>query len=42
MRLFAAFCLLLSTAAIAATDPGTGPTKLEPAWQAKTRAISSK
>jgi acetylornithine deacetylase/succinyl-diaminopimelate desuccinylase-like protein len=29
----------LSTAAFAATDPRTIPTKLDPAWQAKTRAL---
>jgi acetylornithine deacetylase/succinyl-diaminopimelate desuccinylase-like protein len=29
----------LSTAASAATDPRTVPTKLDPAWQAKTRAV---
>ena len=39
-RIFAG-CVLaaLSTAAIAATDPRTVPTKLEPAWQAKTRDV---
>src|SRR3954447_19281732 len=30
---------LLSTGAIAATDPRTVPTKLDPAWQAKTREV---
>src|ERR1051326_4247582 len=29
----------LSTAAVAATDPRTLPTKLEPAWQKKTREV---
>ena len=29
----------MSSGAIAATDPRTVPTKLEPAWQAKTRAL---
>src|SRR5215217_5214287 len=29
----------LSTAAIGATDPRTVTTKLDPAWQAKTRAL---
>jgi acetylornithine deacetylase/succinyl-diaminopimelate desuccinylase-like protein len=29
----------LSTSAIAATDPRTVPTRLDPAWQAKTRAV---
>jgi acetylornithine deacetylase/succinyl-diaminopimelate desuccinylase-like protein len=29
----------LSTAAIAATDPRTVPSKLDPAWQAKTRSL---
>ena len=29
----------MSTAATAATDPRTVPTKLDPAWQAKTRAV---
>jgi acetylornithine deacetylase/succinyl-diaminopimelate desuccinylase-like protein len=39
-RLFAAALLAcLSTAAIAAVDPRTVPTKLDPAWQAKTRAV---
>ena len=38
MRLITAVLLgLTSTAAFAATDPRTVPTKLEPAWQAKTR-----
>src|SRR5438270_1746221 len=40
MRRLAAFVLALcSTAALAATDPRTLPTKLEPAWQAKTREV---
>jgi acetylornithine deacetylase/succinyl-diaminopimelate desuccinylase-like protein len=41
MRRVLAFILTaaLSTAAIAATDPRTVPTKLDPAWQAKTRAL---
>ena len=30
---------LLSTVTLAATDPRTVPTKLDPAWQAKTRAV---
>src|SRR3954468_18930440 len=30
---------LVSTAALAATDPRTVPTKLDPTWQAKTRAV---
>jgi acetylornithine deacetylase/succinyl-diaminopimelate desuccinylase-like protein len=30
---------LMSTASLAATDPRTIPTKLDPAWQAKTRAV---
>src|SRR5213075_555697 len=30
---------LVSTAAVAATDPRTVPTKLDPAWQTKTRAV---
>src|SRR6476619_6913676 len=37
-----AFGLLLAcaaTTAVAATDPRTVPTKLDPAWQAKTRAV---
>jgi len=39
-RVFAAALLAcLSTAAMAATDPRTVPTKLDPAWQAKTRAV---
>ena len=38
MRLITAILLgLTATAASAATDPRTVPTKLEPAWQAKTR-----
>ena len=38
MRLITAILLgLTSTAASAAIDPRTVPTKLEPAWQAKTR-----
>ena len=39
-RLFA--CVLaaaLSTSAVAATNPLTVPTKLEPKWQAKTREV---
>jgi acetylornithine deacetylase/succinyl-diaminopimelate desuccinylase-like protein len=40
MRPFAAILIAcLSTAAIAATDPRTVPTKLDPAWQAKTRTL---
>jgi len=40
MRYAAALLLAcLSTAAIAATDPRTAPTQLDPAWQAKTRAL---
>ena len=40
MRHFAAIALaFLSTTAMAATDPRTLPTKLEPAWQAKTREL---
>jgi acetylornithine deacetylase/succinyl-diaminopimelate desuccinylase-like protein len=40
MRLFAAALLAVTaTTAVAATDPRTVPTKLEPAWQAKTRAL---
>jgi acetylornithine deacetylase/succinyl-diaminopimelate desuccinylase-like protein len=40
MRHFAAFLLAcLSTAAVAAVDPRTVPTKLDPAWQAKTRTL---
>ncbi|HKN41773.1 MAG TPA: M20/M25/M40 family metallo-hydrolase, partial [Sphingomicrobium sp.] len=35
----AALLAALSTSAIAATDPRTVPTKLDPAWQAKTRAV---
>ena len=39
-RLFAfAFAAALSSTALAATDPRTVPTKLDPAWQAKTRAL---
>jgi acetylornithine deacetylase/succinyl-diaminopimelate desuccinylase-like protein len=39
-RVFAAALLAwLSTAAVAATDPRTVPSKLDPAWQAKTRAV---
>ena len=39
-RMFAAIvAAALSTAAVAAVDPRTVPTKLEPAWQAKTRAL---
>jgi acetylornithine deacetylase/succinyl-diaminopimelate desuccinylase-like protein len=40
MRYAAALLLAcLSTAAIAATDPRTVPTQLDPAWQAKTRSL---
>src|SRR5438067_10359764 len=40
MRISAAIILaLLSTAALAATDPRTLPTKLPAPWQAKTRAV---
>jgi acetylornithine deacetylase/succinyl-diaminopimelate desuccinylase-like protein len=40
MRLFAlALAALVSTTATAAVDPRTVPTKLDPAWQAKTRAV---
>ena len=40
VRHVAAFLLAcLSTSAIAATDPRTVPSKLDPAWQAKTRAL---
>ena len=40
MRYAAAFLLAcLSTAAIAATDPRTVATKLDPVWQAKTREL---
>src|SRR6476620_4040957 len=40
MRRFAAIALaFVSTTAMAATDPRTLPTKLEPAWQAKTRTV---
>ena len=39
-RVFAAAVVAcLSTAAIAATDPRTVPTKLDPAWQGKTRSL---
>ena len=37
--LFACLLALSSATAVAATDPRTVPTKLEPAWQAKTRAV---
>ena len=37
--LAAAVVACLSTAAIAATDPRTVPTKLDPAWQTKTRSL---
>jgi acetylornithine deacetylase/succinyl-diaminopimelate desuccinylase-like protein len=37
--LAAALTAALSTGAVAAVDPRTVPTKLEPAWQAKTRAV---
>ena len=40
MRPLAAILIAcLSTAAVAATDPRTVPTKLDPAWQAKTRTL---
>ncbi len=41
MKRLSAFLLAaaLSTSAMAATDPRTIPTKLEPAWQAKTREL---
>ena len=40
MRTFAAFLIALSaTPALAATDPRTVPTKLDPAWQAKTKEL---
>ena len=40
MRRFVAIALALcSTAAVAATDPRTVPTKLAPEWQAKTREL---
>jgi acetylornithine deacetylase/succinyl-diaminopimelate desuccinylase-like protein len=40
MRLVAAILLAtLSTSAIAAPDPRTVPTKLDPAWQGKTRSL---
>ncbi|HUP67757.1 MAG TPA: M20/M25/M40 family metallo-hydrolase [Sphingomicrobium sp.] len=40
MRYAAALLLAcLSTAAVAATDPRTVPTRLDPAWQAKTRSL---
>jgi acetylornithine deacetylase/succinyl-diaminopimelate desuccinylase-like protein len=40
MRSLAAIVMFcLSTAALGATDPRTLPSKLEPAWQAKTRAL---
>ncbi|GAA3905503.1 M20/M25/M40 family metallo-hydrolase [Sphingomonas limnosediminicola] len=39
-RVFAfALAAMLSGTAVAATDPRTLPTKLDPAWQAKTRAL---
>src|SRR5437764_2571982 len=37
--LAAVFVAAASTAALAATDPRTLPSKLEPAWQAKTREV---
>jgi len=37
--LAAALTAALSTATVAAVDPRTVPTKLEPAWQARTRAL---
>src|SRR6478672_5844748 len=41
MKRVLAFALVaaLSTTAFAATDPRTVPTKLDPAWQAKTREV---
>ena len=39
MRRLAAIALAFSTTALAATDPRTLPTKLEPAWQEKTREL---
>lgn len=39
MRRFTLVLALLSTAAVAATDPRTLPTKLDPAWQAKVRDV---
>jgi acetylornithine deacetylase/succinyl-diaminopimelate desuccinylase-like protein len=39
MRRLVLLLACISTAAFAATDPRTVPTKLEPAWQAKTRAL---
>ncbi|MFL6779004.1 MAG: hypothetical protein ACJ8E8_08190, partial [Sphingomicrobium sp.] len=40
MRHLAAFFLAcLSTAAVAATDPRTVATRLDPAWQEKTRSL---
>ena len=35
----AAVLAFVATSAFAAADPRTVPTKLEPAWQAKTRAL---
>ncbi|HWU92054.1 MAG TPA: M20/M25/M40 family metallo-hydrolase [Sphingomicrobium sp.] len=37
--LFLLLAAAVSTSAVAATDPRTLPTKLEPAWQAKARAV---
>jgi len=39
MRLIALLLACFSASAMAATDPRTVPTKLDPAWQAKTRAL---
>lgn len=39
MRRIALLLVCLSASAVAAPDPRTVPTKLEPAWQAKTRAV---
>lgn len=41
-RLLAVLLALSSTAALAAADPVTQPTKLDPAWQARTRALLEK
>jgi acetylornithine deacetylase/succinyl-diaminopimelate desuccinylase-like protein len=38
-KLLAILLALTATTAVAATDPRTVPTKLEPAWQAKTREL---
>ena len=40
--LLAASLLAISTAGVSATDPRTVPTKLDPAWQAKSRALFEK